>query len=170
MRKDGVALQFDRQTWERIMKIRKNVISKAQVITIRCKFCDSIDIYRFGYTKKGTQRYICTDCGRTFVDNKAPPRMRFPAEAIALALNLFYESASLAKIQRQVELTYGLRPDRMTVYRWIVRYSQKAVKALSDVPVKVDSTWVADETVIKLKEKGCSNSYGAGSQKGRQSS
>ena len=78
--------------------------------------------------------------------------MRFPAEVIALALNLFYESSSLAKIQRQIELTYGLRPDRMTVYRWIVRYAQKAVKELDSVPIKVGSTWVADGSVLKLKK------------------
>ena len=159
MKGNGVDLQFDRQTWDRMMKTRKNIISKARVETVRCKFCDSMDIFRFGHTKKGTQRYICNDCGGTFIDNKAPPRMRFPSEAIALALNLFYESASLSKIQRQVELTYGLRPDRMTVYRWIVRYSQKATKALSDVPIKVGSTWVADETMIGLKEKGGSKQW-----------
>jgi len=80
--------------------------------------------------------------------------MRFPAEAIASALNQFYESASLCKIQRQLQLTYGVRLHHSTIYRWIVRYSQKAAKVLSTIPVKAGSRWIVDETLIKLKDKG----------------
>ena len=79
--------------------------------------------------------------------------MQYPIEVIASALNLFYESASLAKIQRQLQLSYGASPDRSTIYKWIVRYSKKAAKTLSSVPIKTGSKWVADETMIKLKEK-----------------
>ena len=135
MKKDGVLLRFDKQTWEAVMTTRRNIISKAHVVTIKCKFCDSMDVYHFGYTKKGTQRYICTNCRKTFIDNKAPIGMRFPTEAIATALNMFYESASLGKIQRQLELIYGVRPYRSTIYRWITIYSQKAAKTLGSIPI-----------------------------------
>ncbi len=132
---------------------RHRVITKSRVQLVRCKFCDSDRIFRFGFTRKGEQRYLCRDCERTFVDNRAPIGMRFPTEAIAAALNMFYESASLHKIQRQLQLTYGVCPDASTIYRWVVKYSRRASTALSNVPVKTGSRWVADETVLKVKEK-----------------
>ena len=34
-----------------------------------CTGCGSMDIVRFGRTAKGTQRYRCSACGRTFVQD-----------------------------------------------------------------------------------------------------
>lgn len=153
MSKAGMVMRFDRNTYDRVMKSKRSIIATAEWVEIKCKFCESKNIYHHGRDRKGKQRFLCNDCGRTFIDNKAPPRMRFPTEAIALALNMFYESASLAKIQRQIELSYGLRPDRMSIYRWIIKYSNKAVKELSNIPIKVGSTWIADETVLKTKQE-----------------
>jgi transposase-like protein len=80
--------------------------------------------------------------------------MRFPAEAIASALNQFYEGASQRNIQRQLQLTYGVRPSQATISRWIVRYSQQARQALNNVPIKTGTTWVATETALKYKGNG----------------
>jgi putative transposase len=129
------------------------------VIHVQCKYCDSLNVYRFGFDRKGKQRFVCNDCHRTFIDNKAPAHMQFSTDVIGLALNLFYESASLAKIQRQLEMTYGVKPDRMTIYRWIIRYSNIAVKRLGELPVKVGSKWVADETVLKTKQDSKTNQW-----------
>jgi putative transposase len=150
-RKILMTFEADEDILRQVLRGRKNPVATAEWIHVHCKYCNSQNVFRFGFDRKGKQRFICNDCGRTFIDNKAPPRMRFPAEAIASALNQFYESASLAEIQRQLELTYGVKPDRMTIYRWIIRYSNKAVKELSKVPIKVGSQWVADETVLKTK-------------------
>ncbi len=146
-------MTYDSETGRAVL-LRRNLVAKAHWVSVKCKFCSkSESVVCFGYTKKGTQRYLCYDCNRTFVDNKAPIGMRFPTEVIATALNMFYESASLHKIQRQIQLTYGVSPDHSTIYRWIVKYSRKAIKELDSVPIKVGSTWVADETVLRVKEK-----------------
>jgi putative transposase len=144
---------FDKEAGRAILQ-RRNIITKMRYITVKCKFCgDWESVVQYGRTAKGTQRYLCQKCGRTFLDNRAKERMQYPIEVIATALNLFYESASLAKIQRQLSLSYGVSPDRSTIYHWIVRYSKKATKALSGVPIRAGSKWVADETMIRLKEK-----------------
>ena len=133
---------------------RRNVITKIRYSTVKCKFCgDWESVVQYGKSAKGTQRYLCRKCGHTFLDNAAKGRMQYPIEAVASALNQFYESASLSKIQRQLQLTYGVSPKPNTIYYWIVRYSKKAAKALENVPIRTGSTWVADETVIRLKEK-----------------
>ncbi len=132
----------------------RNVILKSQWTAVRCKFCGEQEkVVHYGRTTKGTQRYLCQKCKRTFLDNSAAERMQYPTEVVASALNQFYESASLPKIQRQLKLTYGISPSISTIYYWIVRYSKKATKTLGSIPVKVGSTWIADETMIRLKEK-----------------
>jgi len=144
---------FDKESGRAILQ-RRNIITKMRYTTVKCKFCEDWEsIVQYGKTAKGTQRYLCQKCKRTFLDNKAKGRMQYPIEVVASALNLFYESASLLKIQRQLKLTYGISPGISTIYYWIVRYSKKATKALGSIPIKVGSTWIADETMIKLKEK-----------------
>ena len=146
-----------REDWVHLVKTWQ-LERKAQAHwDVRCKFCGAEGMMRWGTTPKGAQRYYCPSCKRTFVDNAAPPGMRFPAEAIAAALNGFYEGHSLSETQRHLQLTYKVRPDPSNIYRWIVRYTKDAVDAFGAVPVKVGRVWVADETVIKLKsgkEKG----------------
>jgi transposase-like protein len=157
--KTGRIVAFDMVTGRTRLN-RRNVIMKVHWEAVRCKFCGEQErVVHYGRTPKGTQRYLCQECGRTFLDNKAPERKQFSTEVIASALSQFYESASLAKIQRHLHLHYGVEPDRMTIYRWIIQYSDKAVRVLSSVPVKVGPTWVADETVLKLKAKGGSKAW-----------
>lgn len=35
----------------------------------KCPHCNSVRITKFGKTRKGTQKYYCKDCERTFCDN-----------------------------------------------------------------------------------------------------
>lgn len=150
---------FDDDAGRAILQ-RRNVITKVRYTTVKCKFCgDWESVVRYGRTAKDTQRYLCRKCGRTFLDNAAKGRMQYPIEAVASALNQFYESSSLSEIRRQLKLTYDISPDDSTIYRWIVRYSKKATRNLGNIPVKAGATWVADETMIKLKEKGGSKQW-----------
>lgn len=80
--------------------------------------------------------------------------MRFPVQVIGSAVNHFYEGKSLSEIQQGLHLDFQARPDPSNIYRWIVRYTGVAVKAFEDVHVRVGPLWVADETVLKLKEDG----------------
>ena len=160
-------MHFDGEMAKRVMTTNKNIIAKAQWIEVKCKFCGSVNIYHFGFTKKGTQRYLCNDCRRIFTDNKASIGMRYPTEAIASALNQFYESASLHKIKRQLHLTYGVRPDHSTIYRWIDKYSKKAVKELDSVPIRTAielqmptvSALFWELTITKLQSKVVYSDY-----------
>lgn len=122
--------------------------------TVKCKFCGLENAIRWGTTPKGSIRFMCRSCGRTFVDNNAPPGMRFPVDVIASAINHFYEGQSLNQVRRGLQEDFGSQPDHSNIYRWIVRYSRLAIDALDDVTVDVGDTWVCDETVLKLKEGG----------------
>lgn len=144
-------ISFEDEAEEAIL-VEKNVITKVHYSTVICKFCgNSGSVVHYGKTPKGTQRYLCQKCHRTFVDNKAPEKMHYSSDVIASAINRFYDAASLNQIKRQIKLDFGVSPSHMTIYRWIARYSKKAAQKLKDVPIHVADTWVADETVLNLK-------------------
>jgi transposase-like protein len=92
---------------------KRNVIMKSHWEAVRCKFCGEQErVVHYGRTARGTQRYLCQKCGHTFMDNKAPERMRYPTAVIASAISLFYEGQSLHKIRRQLKLVLSWRNPR----------------------------------------------------------
>ena len=51
-----------------------DIVTRASVIEMpKCKFCGSSDVVKNG-TRAGTQYWLCKECGRGFVDNKALPK------------------------------------------------------------------------------------------------
>ena len=70
-----------------------------------CKFCGSMNIVRNG-TRRGTQYWLCRNCGRGFVDNKSLPKMRYPIEAIASAIYQYYAGLSLNDIRGHIDQQY----------------------------------------------------------------
>jgi len=119
---------------------------------IRCKFCNSRNIVRNG-KREGTQYWLCKNCGRGFVANQALPRSKYPIEAVASALYLYFTGSSLNDISRHTEQHYKVQPSASTIYSWVRKYTQVAQEATKDLKPKVSDTWVADETVIKINGK-----------------
>ena len=110
---------------------------------IRCKWCGSVDIMKYG-SRKGVQEYICQKCGRKFIAKDAPYKKQTPTEQIGTALTMYYDGLSFEDIARQLSVNAS------TVYRWVIFYTDKAVKALGSLAPKVSGVWVVDETVIKI--------------------
>jgi len=114
----------------------------------RCKYCQSTNTIRFG-TLKGVQRYYCKDCKRKFVPDVLP-MMKTPAKAVGSALGYYYGGMPLDSIQRQLQQDYGISMSEVGIYKWIVRFSEDAVKQAKKFKPKVGDVWIADETVLKV--------------------
>jgi putative transposase len=93
----------------------------------RCKYCNSGNIVKFG-TFQGMQRYFCKSCHRKFADNDALPKMKTPIWIISLALNLYYEGMSPGAIQSEINQQHGAIYAQSTIYNWIIRFSEEAVR------------------------------------------
>ncbi len=115
-----------------------------------CKFCGSKRIVRYGHYQN-VQRWWCKDCKRKFVHNDALPRMKTPIIQVASALSMFYEGLSLHGIRRNIEQTYRNYPSNSTIYDWVKKFTQVAVKTARVYKPLVGDTWVADETVLKIE-------------------
>jgi putative transposase len=115
---------------------------------IFCKWCGSNDIKKYG-ARKDVQEYLCLKCGRKFVNKDAPYKKQSTVEQIGTSVSSYYDGLSFADIARHLSES-GNPVNQSTVYRWVMGYTQKAVKAFKDYHPKVSGTWVADETAIKF--------------------
>jgi len=119
---------------------------------VQCKFCGSLYVVKNG-TRRGTQYWLCKNCGRGFVDNKALPKMRYPIEAIASAVYQYYAGLSLNEIRGYIDQQYHFLPSDSAIYGWVTRFTKTAIDEANKYTPKVGDTWVADETVIKVGGK-----------------
>ena len=116
---------------------------------IACKYCGSTDVMKYGL-RNGVQNYICAKCHRKFTAKDTPFHMQTPTEQIGAALNMSYDGMSLSSIARHLEESYKNHVDPSTVYRWIIRYTNKVINVLESLKPSVSDTWVVDETVLKI--------------------
>ncbi len=78
---------------------------------ICCRFCASSQTIRHGYTPKGTQRYRCQTCGRTFLPT--PGSVAYDEPRKAEILRAYQERTSLRGLTR----IFGV--SRTTVTAWL---------------------------------------------------
>jgi transposase-like protein len=120
--------------------------------SIRCKYCLSKNIVKFGHYK-GIQRYYCNSCNRKFVDNNALPKMKTSIDVIASALNSYYGGMSLDNIVEHISQQYGIRLTDAGVHNWVIRFTKEALNKTKELHPKVGDKWIADETVLKIGGK-----------------
>jgi putative transposase len=112
-----------------------NVTVKAPYVTVACKYCGSHHVIRYG-TYHGNQRFWCKQT---------------PIDQIGTAVGMFYEGQSLNSITRLITQVYGSYPSDSTIYRWVSRFTKKAIRDLKDyAKPDVGSVWVADETMLDI--------------------
>lgn len=94
------------------------------------------------------QRYFCKDCRRKFADNDALPKMKTPVWIISLSLNCYYGGMPLAAIQKEINQRHGAYYAQSTIYNWIMRFSEQAVKQTTGVPPVSGDAWFLPVTPV----------------------
>ncbi len=117
---------------------------------IRCKHCESVRLYRHGFTATGVRRYKCRDCGLTFIGADALPRMRIPIVIVGAAVSMFYEGLSLNAIRRQLNRIYEFQPSDSTVYDWALRFTRTSLDVTQDLAPEAGARWIAHETEMRI--------------------
>ncbi|EDX83159.1 Insertion element protein [Synechococcus sp. PCC 7335] len=74
-----------------------------------CPFCDHPTPHKHGKTSKGSQRYRCTACRRTFTEtfDTLYDRRQVTSEQVKLILQTYVEGSSLRGISRIGKRAYG---------------------------------------------------------------
>ena len=101
------------------------IMVRSEYRGIACKFCGSLSVVKNG-TRKGTQYWLCRNCGRGFVANQALPKSKYPVEAVASALYLYFTGSSLNDIRKHTEQHHKVLPSDSTIYSWVRRYTEIA--------------------------------------------
>jgi len=125
---------------------------KVPYFDVTCKYCGGHNVIKYGHYR-GRQRFFCKDCRRKFADNDALPDMKTPIDQVGAALSMFYEGQSLNKVCRLLNQIYHSYPSDSTVYRWVVRFTKRAVNDAEKYKPSVGDVWVADETVLDIDGK-----------------
>lgn len=119
---------------------------------MNCKYCDSENVIKFGKYKE-TQYYFCKDCRRKFSNVDAIPKMQYPTNQIASALNMYYEGMSLHEIRRNLIQQHNSYVSDVTILNWVRRFSKPVIIEANKYKPEVGSIWTADETMIDLDGK-----------------
>jgi transposase-like protein len=129
VREDQVAIHRDYQ--------RQNGLAvKVPYFDITCKYCGGHRVIRYGHYRN-IQRFFCKDCRRKFADNDALPNMQTPVDQIGGAIGMFYEGQSLNKVCRLLTQIYHSYPSDSTVYRWVARFTKRAINEARDYKLDV---------------------------------
>jgi putative transposase len=114
-----------------------------------CKFCGSHNVVKNGH-RKSTQYWLCRACNRGFVANNALVRGKFSTDEVSDAVGMYFRGMSLNEIGDQLNQQYSYKPNESTIWRWILRHSEVAVKEADKCIPDVGDEWVADETVLNV--------------------
>lgn len=125
---------------------------KAPYFDVACKYCGGHNVIKYG-TCRGRQRFWCKDCKRKFADNDALPNMKTPVDQVGTAIGMYYEGQSLNSVCRLLTQIYHSYPSDSTVYRWIAKFTKRAVNEARDYKLDAGDVWVADETVLEIDGK-----------------
>ncbi len=116
---------------------------------IRCKRCYGEDTYKVG-KKNDIQYYRCNNCKRKFADNNAYPNMRYHKDYNINALTFYYNGMSCNKIAHTFNDMNGLDMPKSTIWRWIIKYSEKVNNFVMFFEPYLSDVWVADETAVDI--------------------
>ena len=127
---------------------------------VRCKYCTSIEVIRFGKVH-GQQVFQCKKCTHRFFNNGQLNRMKVKKHVVVAALNLYFDGLSVRKTQKQLEQLLGEKVNSSTIYRWLVKYSALVSKYCeSEMNPQTSRFWHEDETMIKVRNGGAKTADG----------
>ncbi|MBN2240935.1 MAG: IS1/IS6 family transposase [Dehalococcoidales bacterium] len=128
---------------------------------INCKYCESENVIKYG-KYKDNQYYYCKACNRKFTGIDTIPKMQYETFKVADALNMYYEGMSLLEIRRNLIQQHNDYVSDATIFNWIERFTDHAVKEADKYTPKVGDVWIADETYIRIDKqtgRGVDNPY-----------
>jgi len=124
---------------------------------IKCPYCKNENIVRRGQRKTQNrgliQRYSCQDCEKRFVVDDGFFKMKNAPQKVTLCLDLFYRGVSTRKVQEHLKAFYPHNSSWVSIYKWIVKYSNTISKFTDTLKLKVGKEIQVDEMEYKTKGK-----------------
>ena len=114
-----------------------------------CPYCKGNEVVKRGFfqteVKGNVQRYYCKVCNRKFIPQNAFYRMRNNPIKITQSIDLFYRGVSTRKVQEHLGVFYPHNASNVSIYKWIVKYSQMISKFTGKLKANVCEEVQVDE-------------------------
>jgi transposase-like protein len=149
--KHALCIQLSLELREQARQRSKVTINP--ISTTECCFCHGSNIKKYGIRKNKSgdiQRFLCSDCTKTFSINIGFEGMRSSPQLITSALQLYFTGESLRSIQKFFVLQ-GKQVSHKTIYLWVKKYTKLMGDYLENIIPQVGDTWRADEVYVKVK-------------------
>jgi transposase-like protein len=118
-----------------------------------CRFCNSVDLLRWGYrkTKQGKKpRFKCRTCGKRFVVDEGFLKSRFDPKIVTLCLDMYYKGASFRKITQHVAQFYGLKVTHVAILKWVRKFSELIDQYITGLTPQLSGVWNCDEMKTEM--------------------
>jgi len=118
-----------------------------------CRFCNSVDLLRWGYRKTRQGKKIvfkCRTCGKRFVTDEGFLKSRFDPKIVTLALDLYFKGASLRKVTQHLAQFYGIKVSQVAVLKWIRKFSELIDCYSNTLKPQLSGVWNCDEMKTKM--------------------
>jgi len=116
---------------------------------LNCENCKGNSIKKDGLRKTenrgNIQRYACKECGYRFTLDDGFYRMRNNPIKITQSIDLFYRRVSTRKVQEHLAVFYPHNSSNVSIYKWIVKYSQMISKFTGKLKANVCEEVQVDE-------------------------
>ncbi len=136
------------------MKYKNNKTNNYKKLS--CPKCSFKNIIKWGLRKTENrgkiQQYKCKDCNETFIIDEFF-RMKNSPKKITLCLDLFYKGISTRQIQSHLNSFYPHNSSWVSIWKWVVKYSNLIHNKIKDVKLNVGNELQIDEMEYKTKGK-----------------
>lgn len=116
---------------------------------IICPECNNKDTIKRGFFQTKThgkqQRYFCKSCNKKFIKRTPFYRMRNSPQKITLCLDLFFKGVSTRQIQQHLKQFYPHNASWVSIYSWIIKYSNLIYKFTNKLKIKASPEIQVDE-------------------------
>lgn len=121
-----------------------------------CPYCKKTSAVKFGLRKNKSgwvQKYLCTECDRSFVDRKGFENFRNKPEVISAALDLRAKGVSLANIVDHLDQHQKVKITRKTILDWQIKFGKKLKSFTQTLKPIIGGQVHADEMFVKVKKE-----------------
>src|SRR5918912_2431896 len=122
---------------------------------LACPYCSSSDLICDGHDQRGRAIRACRACGRHATDESTSlvAGHRFPRDIILLAGRYYLQLGAAAERIPGILADRGIDVSGRTILRWVQKFGPPLSKEIRRYRKPVSTTWLADETYVKMLGK-----------------
>src|SRR5215470_18976954 len=117
-----------------------------------CPYCSSSDLTRDGHDQRGRVVRACRACDRhaTVESVSLVAGHRFPRDIILLAVRYYLQLGAAAERIAGILADRGVDVSGRTILRWVQKFGPALSEEIRRYRKPVSTTWLVDETYVKI--------------------